>query len=267
MMLDQLESGKKRRLNLFPSPKDDWKRWGAEDPYYGVLSDEEYRRSALTDEAVSRFFASGTNHIEHVLATLRAHFDPQFRPRRALDFGCGVGRLLVPLSRACEQVVGVDVADTMLAEARKVLASRGCSNVQLVQSDDRLSQLDGTFDLIHSHLVFMHIRPSLGEALAEDLIRHLAPGGYGALHFICYRQDSRLRKAATWVRYKVPGASLAANLLLGKPLTAPKMERHVYDLGRLYTLLQRYGATEVFAETEMVQGGHLMAMLYFRRGR
>ena len=73
---------------------------------------------------------------------IRRWVAPRFAPRSALDFGCGVGRLLVPLARRCPSVVGVDVADSMLAQARARCDAVGVTNVRLLKSDDRLSRVD-----------------------------------------------------------------------------------------------------------------------------
>src|SRR5947209_8593800 len=94
----------------------DWEFFGRTDPYWSVFTQERYRRANLTEDAVRDFFASGEQHIDFVLATVRDHLDGGFAPRSALDFGCGVGRMVVPLARRCGRVVGVDVADAMLAE-------------------------------------------------------------------------------------------------------------------------------------------------------
>src|SRR5688572_11798148 len=44
---------------------------------------------------------------------------PNRQRRRALDFGCGIGRLTVPLADYCNEVVGVDIAGSMVEIARR----------------------------------------------------------------------------------------------------------------------------------------------------
>ena len=79
--------------------------------------------------------------------------------------------------------MGVDVSDAMMAEAARNCRERKITNVSFVKSDDRLSRLEGTFDLIHSIIVFQHIAPHRVELLVRGLVSHLEPGGVGALHF------------------------------------------------------------------------------------
>lgn len=92
---------------------------GMNEPYFGVITHDEFRKSNLTDENRKEFFNSGTAHVESVLKKIREHIGPAFMIKQALDFGCGVRRLVIPLSEITENVTGVDVSDSMLGEAGK----------------------------------------------------------------------------------------------------------------------------------------------------
>jgi 2-polyprenyl-3-methyl-5-hydroxy-6-metoxy-1,4-benzoquinol methylase len=116
-----------------------WEQWGQQDPYFGVITNPKFRRSALNQQALQDFFATSEPHVHHILTAIRAKIDPGFVPRRVLDFGCGVGRLLVPFASVAEEVVGLDVSPSMLREASKVCAERQLRNVRLLLSDDELS--------------------------------------------------------------------------------------------------------------------------------
>jgi len=153
----------------------DWEQLGRRDPYFAVLTDDDYRGDALSPERRQRFFATGEGHVAALFAAVSEVIGEPFRPHRALDFGCGVGRVLGALAARCERVVGADVAASMLAEARRVGAAAGWANVDLVQVDDELAALAGDFDLIHSAMVLQHVETRRGERLApgtqERLLR------------------------------------------------------------------------------------------------
>ena len=53
------------------------------------------------------------------------HVDPTFAPSRTLDFGCGVGRVAIPLARRFEHVVGLDVSPGMLTRAAEAAQRQG----------------------------------------------------------------------------------------------------------------------------------------------
>src|SRR5690348_8156867 len=118
------------------STDSEWEAWGARDPYYGVITLPKFRSAALTPETRAEFFRSGHDHVAHVLATIRTHIDPAFAPQRVLDFGCGVGRVLIGLADIAPEIVGVDVSPSMLAEARRNCDEQGGSHVKLAVSDD-----------------------------------------------------------------------------------------------------------------------------------
>jgi hypothetical protein len=44
-----------------------WEKWGSRDPYYGVVSFEEFRKDHINDNK-ERFFYTGNQEIERVLA-------------------------------------------------------------------------------------------------------------------------------------------------------------------------------------------------------
>jgi SAM-dependent methyltransferase len=171
----------------------DWQRYGTEDPYYAVLAAEKYHREQLDQQTLEEFFNTGRENIDFILGVIRTQLDPAYQPVRALDFGCGVGRLVTALAATAASVVGVDVSPAMLQEARKNCAARGVRNVEFVQGDDDLSQVTGQFDLITSYIVFQHIPIARGEILFRKLIGLLQEGGVAAIHFTYY--DPRVSPA------------------------------------------------------------------------
>lgn len=246
--------------SLFGSDRD-WRRWGERDPYYAVLTDQTLHRAQLTPEALAAFFRTGEDHVRRTLETIRRHVDPGFRPRRALDFGCGVGRLLLPLAGVAEHVVGVDVSPGMLAEARKQVERRGLANVSLATSDDGLSQVAAPFDLVHSYLVLQHIPVARGERLIARLVDLLAPGGVAVLQLPYAREASPLRRAAGWVRRSVPGVHGVVSLLRGTPWSQPGMQMNLYDLGRVHRIFERAGVTQV--HTGFTRDGEYHGVMLF----
>ena len=131
---------------------------------------EKFRGQNLTDDLLREFFQTGVDHVKFIFETIRSRLDPHFAPRSALDFGCGVGRLLIPLARQCNCVVGVDVSETMLREARDNCEHQGISNIRLIKADSSDCATLGPVDLVHSFIVFQHISPRWGEAIFRRLI-------------------------------------------------------------------------------------------------
>jgi ubiquinone/menaquinone biosynthesis C-methylase UbiE len=98
---------------------------------------------------------------------------------RLLDVGTGPASLPVKmaLKRKDIALVGVDLSETMLATARKGIATRGLEKrVVLRQASARkLPFPDGSFDLVVSNSLLHHL-PDPVPAL-DEMARVLAPGG------------------------------------------------------------------------------------------
>ena len=97
------------------------------------------------------------------------------RGKRALDFGCGTGRSTRFIRNLGFDVVGVDIAEPMLALAR---ARDPQGDYRLVPEGDLGSVPRHAFDLVSSIFTFDNV-PSLQKkvALFESLRHLLKPGG------------------------------------------------------------------------------------------
>jgi SAM-dependent methyltransferase len=249
----------------------DWEWFGETDPYYAVLTDEKFRASRITSQALEDFFQSGEQYVEALARELTETFGIRFGPDRALDFGCGVGRILIPLSRRSGEVVGVDVSASMLAQARRHLAERAAANVALVKGDDRLARVSGTFDFIHSFIVFQHLPVRRGEALTRRLLELLREDGIGALHYTYHVEWPGVSKWTTWAKLHIPLLRKAVNAARGRPVRAAAMQMNEYSLARLVGLLTDGGCGNVVARfTRHGDPGNVVGhgvMLLFRKER
>ena len=237
-----------------------WEQWGRTNPYYGVLSDDRFRGKSLSENVYDDFFKSGEEYISAVIQTASGLCD-DFSPRRVLDFGCGVGRLLVPLAERFDQIVGVDVSPSMLAEAQKNVA-RFDGRVILAQSDDELTQVQGTFDLIHSVIVFQHIPRGRGMNIVARLLSRLNQGGMAVLHFPYSRNASAISKKLHLARRVIPGVHPILNAIRGRPLSDPIMEMNCYDIGNILSMYRKYGSEDVHIRVHPEHTGYCTATLY-----
>jgi SAM-dependent methyltransferase len=245
-------------------PEADWERFGCEEPYYGVYFHPRFRRANLTPERLDEFFESGEEHVDALWTTITHRLVPGFAPHRVLEFGCGVGRVLVPLARRAEAVVGVDVSAAMIDEARRNVAARGIENVTVVRCDESLALAGGDFDLVHSFVVLQHVPPRKGERLIAALIDALAEGGVGALH-VTFANDLRRRtRLLRWARRSLPFVHSMLNWKDGKPVDAPWMQMNHYDLNRVFRLLEERGCHDCVVRFTK-HFGHRGVMLFFRK--
>lgn len=207
----------------------DWEKWGVTDPYFGVLSSEQFRADMINQAARDQFFDSGKSHVKRVIETIREHFDSRFSPIFALDFGCGVGRIVIPLAACAHEVVGIDVSPSMLSEAAKNCESANVRNVTLIQSND-LSNVTGQFDLVHSYIVFQHISWRRGRLLIQALSERVQPGGYLAIHVFTSCKAPKIVRSLVRLRYLFPPFNWLRNIARNRPMLEPAMQLHTYDL-------------------------------------
>lgn len=248
----------------------EWEKFGKAEPYFGVLADEKYLTTYLDNELKKNFFQTGYDYRDHVLANIRKHLDSKYTPKQALDFGCGVGRLVIPLAEVANHVTGIDVSDSMLKEAQRNAEKQSLRNISFLKSDDELSQLDQKYDFIHSFIVFQHLSPKRGEKILKTLISFLKDNGCGVLHFL-YAKDYSSQKIITSVimpiiKKRIPLARNLINVLRGRDWFAPFMEMNHYNLNRLFSIIQKNDIKDMYVEYTN-HGGDLGLILYFRKDK
>lgn len=224
---------------------DDWRRFGECEPYFAVLTDPKFRKDNLDESAREAFFRSGEASVDQLLGEIRAGLVPAFSPKRVLEFGCGVGRLLIPMARIADEVVGVDVSAAMRAEAARNCEARGATGVELVDSDDALSQARGKFDLVYSFIVLQHIPPRRGEVIIRNLLARVNPGGVAALHVTCRSPKPLGARLESWARRRIPFAHEIGNLVERRALRWPLMQMNEYDLNRVLLIVHEAGMENV----------------------
>ena len=104
---------------------------------------------------------------------------PSLRPGMSLlDAGSGPGTITVDLARRVYpgRVLGIDRAEEVLAEARRLAQRDGPDNVSFRSADIYALDLPGdSFDVVHAHQVLQHLSDPV--AALGELRRVLRPGG------------------------------------------------------------------------------------------
>ncbi len=102
---------------------------------------------------------------------------PVEKGTRALDLGCGWGRVLKPVTDRGVQVIGFDISEKMLGRASAHLSKHGHRPI-LVRGDGTLLPFkDNSFDMVYSLLVLQHLSKENGLLVLREISRVLKPGG------------------------------------------------------------------------------------------
>src|SRR5215467_7500829 len=93
----------------------EWNERAREDAHYFVA----FGRRDQDDE---EFFATAADVVRELeLELKRLQAKTPIAARRALEIGCGPGRLMRPMSRHFGEIHGVDVSDEMIGKAKEKL--------------------------------------------------------------------------------------------------------------------------------------------------
>ena len=249
--------------NEFRHLQETWDALGAEDPLWAVLSAPGTRGNRWDP---GRFFATGQAEINGLFDDLTAR-GARMRLGRALDFGCGVGRLTQALADRFERVDGVDIAPSMVAAARRFNRHGDRCAYHVNDRADLSLFRDGVFDLIYSRITLQHIPPEFTKRYIVEFARVLSPGGVAAVHIPAGMSPIReavFRLAMTKRRFtrslvalRRRTRALPENGSSGDPPSRERKHEMYFVPQRVVTeLLERHGLAIVASEHGVNDGVH-----------
>jgi 2-polyprenyl-3-methyl-5-hydroxy-6-metoxy-1,4-benzoquinol methylase len=244
-------------------PAKEFEKMALINPYYAVLSLPEFRSQSLDEQTKLKFWQTGHDHVETVFSIIKRHLVPEFRPSHALDFGCGVGRVLIPLAAKCGKVVGLDSSESMLVEAEQNCRAAQLTNFELAVTDQSIGAPAGTYDFIHSALVFQHIPRPKGEQLLKHLLDLLAPEGVAMLQLPFKESRPLLMRIDNWARRALPLYHGCWNLLRGRAWQHPFGVFRFYNLSEVFSLAFESNCTRCFIAADE----HAHALLFFQKSK
>src|SRR5579864_2936767 len=157
--------------------REDWNNRAREDAGYYVAFGRREQEDA-------DFYATASevvNRLEHELKRVPLKDRHGWK---ALEIGCGLGRLMRPMSRHFVEIHGVDVSDEMVARAKEKLADVPSAHAHVTDGASLSQFEDESFDFVYSYAVFQHI-PSREVVLQylREMHRVLRAGGLARLQF------------------------------------------------------------------------------------
>jgi SAM-dependent methyltransferase len=221
-------------------PRDSWDAFAAREPYFAVLTQPRYLRANFDAAARDEFFNGGEGQVAELFSAIRMHVHPEFAPQSVLEYGCGVGRLLIPFARRGAETVGVDRSESMLAIARRHLDEAGHQNVNLL-TVNQLTNDRRTFDMVNLFLVLQRMQKREGLDLVRDLAKRVRPGGVFVVQFPYRAYVSPAVSLARKLRAHVPAVNALINAARRKPADEPFIASQLYDRSEIYDILAAEG--------------------------
>ncbi len=237
-----------QRQSMFDRIAEAWRAFGETEPHWSVLVDDGYRQENLQDN-IDRFYRSGDADIDVHLNFLRRMGHP-ITFDKALDFGCGVGRLTLALAPYAREVVGVDISPPHLKLATDRASAQSITNVafEAIASIADLDRYRG-FDLVISRIVLQHNPPPVMAALLSALLRALAPGGVAVVQIPTFIQ----------------GQSFSAAVYLENE--QPQMEMNFLPQPVIYRLIEEAGCRVIEVREDGAAGDNALSHTFVMQKR
>ena len=178
-----------------------WDAFGKNDPFWAVLAWPDKKDHKWTKE---EFFALGRKEVDAVINCIRL-LDFQVSYKKALDFGCGVGRLTQALASYFNEVYGVDIAPSMIALANQYNNFPEKCKYFLNERDDLSIFPGNSFDFIYTSITLQHMDPVYAKKYIREFLRILSPKGL----LIFQMPSHRIEKDSETVRKRVFLAMIA----------------------------------------------------------
>ena len=148
-----------------------WDQAAREDAMFNIVTFADKANGRWTPE---EFFAHGRAEIDAAISRL-ADVNLKLTFGRALDFGCGVGRLTQSLAWYFRRVDGVDVSEEMIFRAK--LLNKHPRRVEYWPSRKTLPFREDTFDFVYTMITLQHMPKELQRGYVREFFRVLKPGG------------------------------------------------------------------------------------------
>lgn len=236
-----------------------WNTFGKIDPLWSNITfpSKKNRRWQLDE-----FFATGVREINAIMEHIKL-LNLDIPRRKALDFGCGVGRLTQALAHFFDKVYSVDIAPSMITLAKKYNRHGDKCRYYLNESDDLKIFFDNSFDLIYSNITLQHIEPRYSKSYLKEFLRILNPQGLLIFQLPSHRSLwCRLRKSiANPIKHIIP-LKLKRAKGQGKN-NEPIMELYCIKRKEVTKYLEENGAKIIDVKRNQATGKSWVSFVYF----
>jgi SAM-dependent methyltransferase len=251
------------RADVLTRHKQEWEELANVDPLWAICTSADRLGGGWE---LAEFFETGEAEISEMLKVADDLGEPVLRGR-ALDFGCGVGRLSRPLAERFRECVGIDISEGMVKLARDLNDDRPNCRF-LVNAAPDLAQLESeSFDLVYSSLVLQHM-PSVEmvEAYVSEFLRVLRPGGLAVFQALSHIPLALRLQPRRRVYSFLRSLGLPEQMLMMKMKLTPARGLAV-PLPEMRAIIERHGGVVELAEAygERAAIEHVSSARYFAR--
>ena len=248
--------------------QENWNEFGKIDPLSSIFRLTEKGKKWQPEE----FFQLGRDEVEVLMKDI-ASLGFNLSRIKALDFGCGVGRITQALAPYFTQVYGIDIAPSMLELAKQYNRYPGKCTYLLNETDDLKLFEDNSLNFIYSNITLQHMEPRYSRNYLGEFMRVLAPQG-----LLIFQQPSErrirsedeklLKKFKRRIRSVIPRPLLDSYYRIkGIDLEEesegePKMEMYAIPENEVVQLLEGHGGRILQISENQSSGPHWISLRY-----
>jgi len=152
-----------------------WTLLGENNPYWSVLSSDEYSGS-MSSEQIAKFYDSGKDIVQRYLDLAKSLGIDLDVKQPVLELGCGVGRITKSLSEEFHAVTALDISPGNLSIARSNLSGHSNIDFVLVSKLEIIAELP-SFGHLVSFITLQHNPPQIQDVLLRILLSKVSRGG------------------------------------------------------------------------------------------
>jgi ubiquinone/menaquinone biosynthesis C-methylase UbiE len=163
-----------------------------------IAREREYHNLRFADDSeretrVGRFYSA----IRYGFDLYGRRVREEARNRRVLEYGCGTGSLAFGLTARARQVIGIDISEVAIAQARRAARLRGLKNVEFAVDNAEAMQLpDKHVDVVVGSGIVHHL--DIPKSMSE-VRRVLRDGGIAI-----FAEPLAHNPALNWYRQRTP---------------------------------------------------------------
>lgn len=219
--------------------KENWNKLGETDPLWAILSKPPKKNNKWE---VAEFFETGRKEIDAVIGRVKSS-GTDISYKKALDFGCGVGRLTQALAGNFEEVCGVDIAPSMLRLAEGYNKFGAKCKYYLNETNNLRLFPDNEFDFIYTNITLQHMEPKYSKEYIKEFLRVLKPGGLLVFQLL-HKGNSGLKSFKAFLKFVSPPIFLRLNRRLRSALfSQPLIEMYGIKQDELIRLIEKNNGT------------------------